>query len=101
MRAIVTPHAPQNAKIAVPADGGDINALFGNSPANMIWVGGTGDIQIRLDNGQDPTSTSGTALPLTGVVAGVWHFMPPFIHIDDTNTDATAILVGISFGNES
>ena len=88
-RTISTSGFPQAARVAVPNDITD-NANFGPRFANMIWIGGAGNTTLVLDDGV-------TLLLVTALSVGEWHPMPAFTRVNATGTDATAILVGVSY----
>ena len=80
---------PEDMKSHTASDTGSA-ALFGaGKGANLLWVGGTGNVVVvKMD---DNTVT------LNGVIAGRWHKMPPFKRINSTSTTATGLVVGITF----
>lgn len=80
---------PEDAKSISPADTGAA-ALFGPGHlANMLWVGGSGD--VVLVKGNDETVT------MKGVQSGDWRKMPPFKRVNLTDTTASDLVVGITF----
>ncbi len=86
--------APVEAKVYTPIDSG-AGAVFGDHFANMVWVGGTGDITLVVDDGKDVNST--TTLLIGNLIAGTWHYFPPFIRINAIGTTATEVVVGRSY----
>lgn len=77
--AVCTPHDSTN------------NAVFGDRWANRLWVGVAGTVTIV---GVDAAATT---LQFPAVIAGRWHVMPPFQRVNDTNTAATGIVVGVTY----
>jgi hypothetical protein len=58
---------------------------------NRIFVGTSAtNVVLVLEDG--------TTLTFTNIAQGVWHFMPPFKRVNQTNTTATGIVAGQSFG---
>jgi len=50
-----------------------------------LWVGGAGSGALAV------VFTDGTVCAMTGVVVGMYE-LPPFIRVNDTNTDVTAMV---------
>lgn len=75
-------------KSVTPTDGapGANNAKIGNFYAQAFFAGTAGDVTV-VDMG-------GETVTYPACVAGMWHNVPPFKQINDTNTTATALQVG-------
>jgi hypothetical protein len=68
------------------------NARFGTNAANAIFVGTSGNVHLTLANGKD-------VVQFTGVTAGIWMGMPPYIHVNPSpGTTASNIVAGITAG---
>lgn len=80
---------PEDAKAISAADTGSVAQFGPGHLANMLWVGGSGD--VVLVKGNDETVT------MKGVTFGKWHKMPPFKRVNSTDTSATDLVAGITF----
>lgn len=90
----------QQAKAVTTNDTLNFNAMFGGTagayggtPSNAVWVGATGNINVRLDNGKLDGAED---IIFHGLIAGTWHTMPPFVHVYAGSTTATNIRVGVT-----
>lgn len=88
----------EEVRVLTPSDTATYNSTFpanpqGNGvPANRILLGTAGAITIRL-SGKVATESNDITTP--ALAAGVWHEMPPFIHIFATGTTPTSVMVGL------
>lgn len=75
-------------KAVTPTDGepGLNNAKIGNFYPQAFWCATAGDVTV-VDMG-------GNTVTYPTCIAGMWHNVPPFKQINDTNTTATALQVG-------
>lgn len=88
----------EEVRVLTPSDTDIYNSTFPASPrgdgtpANRILVGTAGAVKVRL-HGRDPVDANDITTPI--LAAGVWHDMPPFIHIFATGTTPTSVMVGL------
>lgn len=73
------------AEAVTPNDAADLPMVAEHGPAQMIYMGAGGDVVMTVD---------GVDITFNGMVAGVWHAMPPFSRVKATGTTATGIVAG-------
>ena len=80
---------PSGDLIFVPGTTNNGNALFGETCANAIYLGTSGDVHVIGPDGGSPVIHKNMA-------AGVWIAMPPMLHIN--NGASLNIVIGRTGG---
>lgn len=94
-----TPNLPADEKPIATTDAtSTLNARFANGKsANMLFVGGGGDVRLFFEDGTDDSTDADGSRTVVGLVPGIWVARKPFRHVYLSGTTATNIRVGRSF----